>query len=156
MPENYFRSDFWPFQINSQLFFYILFTQWPPSLLIAFLTISDQYVTFYKKKKQPKITNLLILRPCISILFSIITFYVCMYVHGCVWVNEYLFMCYSNVCTHSIHGWIKLSQRDLASCSRILKQRTTHYTVCLQYFGSTIPLYLRCVCGLKAVAPKAY
>ena len=51
MTENHFRSHFWPFQINTQLFF---FTKWLPaailddrkSLLIAFLAISDQYATF--------------------------------------------------------------------------------------------------------------
>ena len=52
MTENHFWSHFSLFQINMQLFF---FTKWLPeailddlkSLLIAFLTISDQYTTFF-------------------------------------------------------------------------------------------------------------
>ena len=52
MTEDHFHSHFSPFKINTQGFF---FTKWPPastvndrkSLLIAFLVISDQYVTFF-------------------------------------------------------------------------------------------------------------
>ena len=52
MSENHFRSQFWPFQINTKLFLFF-FTKWPPapildvqnSLSIAFLAISDQYAT---------------------------------------------------------------------------------------------------------------
>ena len=51
MSENHFRSHFWPFQINTKLLFFFIFTKWPAgpildvrnSLLIAFLAISDQY-----------------------------------------------------------------------------------------------------------------
>ena len=74
MCENQFRSHFWPFQIDMELFFYFL-TKWPLSaildfrkslsiaflaisdrsaildvrnlLLIAFLAITDQYRTFF-------------------------------------------------------------------------------------------------------------
>ena len=53
MTENEFRSHFSPFQINTQLLFWFVFTKWLPaailddrkSLLIAFLAISDQYST---------------------------------------------------------------------------------------------------------------
>ena len=56
MTENHFRSHFSPFQINTQLLF-VLFTKWlqaailddRESLLITFLTISDQYATFFFK-----------------------------------------------------------------------------------------------------------
>ena len=62
MTENEFRSHFSPFQINTQLlFFLILFTKWLPaailddrkSLSIAFLAISDQYATFFFTKWLP-------------------------------------------------------------------------------------------------------
>ena len=50
MSENNFWSNFWPFQINTKLFF---FTKWPSapildvrnSLSIAFMAISDRYTT---------------------------------------------------------------------------------------------------------------
>ena len=54
MTENHFRSHLSPFQINTQLFFFLnLFTKWLPatilddrkSLSIVFLAISDQYAT---------------------------------------------------------------------------------------------------------------
>ena len=53
--KNHFRSHSSSFQINTQLYFaWHFFTKWPPaaildhrkSLLIAFLTILDQYATF--------------------------------------------------------------------------------------------------------------
>ena len=56
MTENHFRLHFSPFQINTQLFFFLkMFSKWPPaailddrkSLSIAFLAISDQYATFF-------------------------------------------------------------------------------------------------------------
>ena len=53
MSENHFLSHFWPFQINTKLVFFLIFTKWPAapildvrnSLLIAFLLISDRYAT---------------------------------------------------------------------------------------------------------------
>ena len=53
MSETHFRSHFWPFQINTKLFYLKIFTKWPPvpildvrnSLSIAFLDISDLYAT---------------------------------------------------------------------------------------------------------------
>ena len=62
MTENHFRSHFSPFQINTQLFFsLIFFSKWPPaailddqkSLSIAFLAISDQdaiFILFFSKR----------------------------------------------------------------------------------------------------------
>ena len=59
MTKNHFRSHFSPFQINTQLwFFLIFFTKWLPaailddrnSLSIAFLAILDQYATFFFTK----------------------------------------------------------------------------------------------------------
>ena len=62
MTKNHFRSHFSPFQINTQLFFLIVFKMaagrhfgspfWAilddqKSLSIAFLAISDQYATFF-------------------------------------------------------------------------------------------------------------
>ena len=44
MSEDHFRSHFWPFQINTKLFFNV-FLKWP--LLNAFLAISDRYETFF-------------------------------------------------------------------------------------------------------------
>ena len=54
MNENHFRLHFSPFQINTQLFFYVFFSKWPTAVIlddrkspsIAFLAISDQYATF--------------------------------------------------------------------------------------------------------------
>ena len=54
MSENHFRSNFWPFQINTKLFFKFL-TKWPRapildvrnSLSVEFLAISDRYATFF-------------------------------------------------------------------------------------------------------------
>ena len=60
MSENHFRSHFWPFQINTQLYFVLnflfvnYFYKWLPaaildvrkSLSVAFLAISDQCETF--------------------------------------------------------------------------------------------------------------
>ena len=59
MSENHFRSHFWPFQINTTIYFlWNLFTKWLPaaildvrkSLSVAFLAISDQYrnILFFK------------------------------------------------------------------------------------------------------------
>ena len=55
MTENDFRLHFSPFEINVPLLFLFFFTKWLPgsilddrkSLLIAFLTISDQYATSF-------------------------------------------------------------------------------------------------------------
>ena len=57
MTENYFRSHFSPFQINTQLYFIFAncVTNWPPaailedrkSLSTTFLAISYQYTTFF-------------------------------------------------------------------------------------------------------------
>ena len=54
MSENHFRSHFWQFQTNMQLFFKFVFTKWLPSaildvrnsLWITFLAILDQYRFF--------------------------------------------------------------------------------------------------------------
>ena len=56
--ENHFRSHFSPFQINTQFLFLFFFTKWLPaailddrkSLLIAFLSISYQYASFFSHK----------------------------------------------------------------------------------------------------------
>ena len=53
MSENHFRSHFSPFQINTQLRFFLNFTKWLPATILddrkslsnAFLAISDQYAT---------------------------------------------------------------------------------------------------------------
>ena len=53
MSKTHFWWHFWPFQINTKLFFQNIFTKWPPapildvrnSLLNAFLAISDLYAT---------------------------------------------------------------------------------------------------------------
>ena len=69
MSKTNFRWHFWPFQINTKLFFSKIFTKWPPApinlaisdrffffkfldkmaafILIAFLAISDRYATFF-------------------------------------------------------------------------------------------------------------
>ena len=55
MTKNHFQSHFSLCQINTELFLFFFFTKWLPaaildeqkSLSIAFLTISDQYATFF-------------------------------------------------------------------------------------------------------------
>ena len=55
MSEIHFRWHFWPFQISTRLSFWDFCTKWPAapildvrnSLSMAFLAISDQYVTFF-------------------------------------------------------------------------------------------------------------
>ena len=65
MSEIHFRSNFWPFQIDTQLhFFFFFLTKWLPppildvhnSLLIAFLAISDRYAAAVGHIGCPKIT----------------------------------------------------------------------------------------------------
>ena len=40
MSENNFQSDFWPFQIDTQLFFKFVFTKWPPAAILDGTTMS--------------------------------------------------------------------------------------------------------------------
>ena len=40
MTENNFRSQFLPFQIDTQLFFDFFFTKWPPAAILDWTTMS--------------------------------------------------------------------------------------------------------------------
>ena len=77
MSEIHFWSHFWPFQINTQLYF--VFTKWPPepildvrnSLLFSFLAISDRYAIYIFRKFSTKWLPLAIfdVRNLLSIAF---------------------------------------------------------------------------------------
>ena len=77
MSENHFRSHFWPFQIDTQLFFLKFLTKWLPSaildvqnsLWITFLAILDQYRFFEKKFTKWLPVAILDIRKSLSISF---------------------------------------------------------------------------------------